>query len=192
MLQEPHNHCDYPKPLLPPLPQDKQEVALAHDLLKYMAAIGRPAPDNLNLPPPLVHDVSDAVVLGRALEKFIGGVYNTGLPPTVALDNIAEAGYIFYVIQLRCPPFRDCSYLHFVGTVQAFVVIAAFLQWLAKNGHGAQKNFACLCGNQRAEDGFCLVRTMVIDRNCSVAKVAVRLSGALVVATIYSRQLTWP
>ena len=35
------------------------------------------------------------------------------------------------------------------------------------------------------------MRTMVIDRNCSVAELAVRLSVALVVATIYSRHPTW-
>ena len=156
-----------------------------------MAGIGRAAVDNLNMPPPLVHGAGDAVVLGTALEKFIGAVYNTELPPTVALENIAEAGYIIYLIQLRSQPFRDCWYLHFVRTVQAFLVIAAFLQWLAKKGCGAQKFFACLCGNQRAEDGLCVVRTMVIDRNCSVAELAVRLSAALVVATIYSRPPTW-
>ena len=129
--------------------------------------------------------------MGTALEKCIGGVYNTELPPTVALENIAEAGYIIYPIQLRGQPLWDCWYLHSVRTVQAFLVMAAILQWLAKKGYGAQKFFACLCGNQRAKDGFCLVRTMVIDRNCSVAELAVRLSAALVVATIYSRHPTW-
>ena len=192
MLQELHNHCDNPKPVLPPPPpQEKQEVEPAFHLLKYMAAIGCTAPDNLNLPPPLVHAVSDAVVLGTAPKYFIGGFYNTQLPPTVALENIAKAGYIVDLIQLRCQPFRDCWYLHFVRTVQAFLVIAAFLQWLAKNGHGAQNCFTCVCGNQRAQDGFCVVRTMVIDRNCSVAELAVLLSAALVVATIYSRHPTW-
>ena len=143
MLQELHNHGDDPKPVLPPLPQDKQEAEAAFDLLKSMVAIGRAALDNLNLPPPLVHAASDAVVLGTALEKFIGGVYNTEQPPTVALENIAEAGNIIYLIQLRCQPFGDCWYLHFVRTVQAFVVIAAFLQWLAKKGVWGRKNF-CL------------------------------------------------
>ena len=50
----------------------------------------------------------NAVVLGTALEKFIRGVYNTELPPTVAMEDITEAGYIIYLIQLRCQPFRDC------------------------------------------------------------------------------------
>ena len=44
-------------------------------------------------------------------------------------------------------------------------MIAAFLQWLARNGHGAMKIVTCLCGNQRAEDGFCLFQTILIDRN---------------------------
>ena len=70
-------------------------------------------------------------------------------------------------------------------------MIFAFLQWLAKNGHGAQRFFACLCGNRRADDRFSLVRAMVIDRTCSVAKLAVRLSAAPLVATIYSRHPTW-
>ena len=35
------------------------------------------------------------------------------------------------------------------------------------------------------------MRTMVIDRNCSVAQLAVRLSAPLVVGTIYSRHPTW-
>ena len=65
-----------------------------------MAAIGLVAPDNLNLPPPLVHAASDAVLLGTAIEKFIGEVYNTELPQTVALENIAEAGYIIHLIEL--------------------------------------------------------------------------------------------
>ena len=151
-----HNHYDDPRPALPHLPQDKQEVEPAFDLLKCMAAIGRAAPNNLNLPPPLVHAVGDAVVLGTALEKFIGGVYNTEPPPTVAVENIAEAGYIIYLIHIRCQPYRDCSYLHFVRTIQAFLVIAAFLQWLAKNGHGAQKIFACLCGNRGQRTAFAL------------------------------------
>ena len=191
VLQELHNHCDDPKPVLPPLPQDKQEVEPAFVLLKSMPAMGLAALDSQNLPPPLVHAAGDAVVLGTALEKFIGGVYNTELPPTVAVENIAKGGYILYLIQLRSQPFRDCWYLHFVRTVQAFLVIPVFLQWHAKKGCGAQSFFACLCGNQRAEDGFCLVRTMVINRNCSVAELALRLSAALVVATIYSRHPTW-
>ena len=70
-------------------------------------------------------------------------------------------------------------------------MIATFLRRLAENGHGAQQFSACLCGDPRAEAGFCLERTMVIDRNCTVAELAVRLSAALVVATIYSRQRTW-
>ena len=56
---------------------------------------------------------------------------------------------------------------------------------------GHKNFFACLCGNQRVEDGFCLVRTMVIDRNCSVAELAVPLSVAVVVATIYNRAPIW-
>ena len=125
--QELHNHCDDTKPVLPRLPQDNQEVEPAFDPLKSMAAEGRAALDNLNLPPPLVHAAGDAVVLGTALEKFIGGVYNTELPPTVALENMVEAGYIICLIKLRCQPFRDCWYLHFVRTVRAFLVMAAFL-----------------------------------------------------------------
>ena len=39
VLQELHNHCDDPKPVLPPLPQDKQAVEPAFGLLKSMAAI---------------------------------------------------------------------------------------------------------------------------------------------------------
>ena len=132
VLQELHDHCDDPKPVLPPLPQDKQQVEPAFDLLKSMAAVGRAALDNLNLPPPLVHAACDAVVLGTALEKFIGGCFNTEPPPTVALENIAEAGYIIYLVHLRCQPFRDCWYLNCVCTVQAFLVIATFLQWMAK------------------------------------------------------------
>ena len=59
--------------------------------------------------------------------------------PTVAVANITEAGYIVYVIHLRCHPLRDWWYLQFVHTVQAFLVIAALLQGLAKKGHGPQK-----------------------------------------------------
>ena len=161
-------HCDDPKrDLPPPLPQDKQEVEPAFDLLKSMVPVGRAALDNLNLPPPLAHSAHDAVDMGAALEKFIGGVYNTELPLTVALEDINEVGYIIYLIQLRCQPFRDCSYLHFVRTLQGFLVIAAFVQCLAKNGQEPQKIFTCLCGNQTAEDGFCLVRALLIDHNCS-------------------------
>ena len=43
----------------------------------------------------------------------------------------------------------------------------------------------------QVEDGFCLVSTILIDRSCSVADLAVRLSAALVAATIYSRHPTW-
>ena len=92
MLQELHDHCNNPKLVLPPLRQDKQEVEPAFDLLKSMAAICRAALDNLNVPPPLVHVAGDAVVLGTTLQKFIRGVYHTDLPPTVPLENIAEAG----------------------------------------------------------------------------------------------------
>ena len=98
---------------MPPLPQDKQEVEPAFDLLKSMVAVGRAAPDNLNLPPPLVHAAGDSVVPGTALEKFIGGVYSTQLPPTVTLENIAEAGYIVYLIQLRCQALYFFSCLFF-------------------------------------------------------------------------------
>ena len=191
MLQELHNHCNDLKAVLPPLPQDKQEVEPAFDLPKSMAAIRRAAVHNLNLPPPLVHAAGDALCLGTALEKFIGGVYNTELAPTVALENIAEAGYIIYLIQLRYQPFRDSWYLHFVRTVQAFPVIAPLFAVAGEKGVWGTKIFACLCGNQRAEDRFCLVRTMVINRNYSVAELAVRLSAALIVGTIYSRHPTW-
>ena len=73
-----------------PPPQDKQKVEPAFALLKSMAAMSGAAPDNLNLPPLLVHAAGNAVVLNTALEKFIGGGYNTELPPTVALESIAE------------------------------------------------------------------------------------------------------
>ena len=168
VLQELQNHCDHPKPILPPVPQDKQEVEPAFDLLKSMVAEGRTALGNLAPPPPLAQVAHDAVVLGKALEKFIGEGYNTELPPTVALEDITEAGCMIYLVQLRCQPFRDCCHLHFVRTVQAFQVIAAFLKRLARHGHGAQKFFACVCGNKRAEDGFCLVWTILIDRSCTV------------------------
>ena len=139
VLHELQNHCDDPRAVLPLVPQDKQRVHSVFDLLKSMAAIGLAALDNLNLLPPLVHAACDAVVLGTTVEKFIGGVCNTQLPPTVALEDIAEGGYLIYLIQLRCQPFRDCRYLHFVRTFQPFLRTAAFLQWLAKNGHGAKK-----------------------------------------------------
>ena len=126
VLQELQNHCDDPEPDLDPMPQDKQDVPPAFDLLKSMAALGRAAHDNLNLPP-LVHAAHDTVVLGRALEKFIGGSYNTELPPTIALAGIAEARCIIYLIRVGCQPFRDCWYLHLGCRVQAFLVIAAFL-----------------------------------------------------------------
>ena len=38
VLQQLENHCDDPKPILPPLPQDKQEVEPAFDLLKSTTA----------------------------------------------------------------------------------------------------------------------------------------------------------
>ena len=69
-------------------------------------------------------------------------------------------------------------------------MISRLLHLLAKTGHGAQNFFACLCGNDRVEHGFCPVRTMVIDRNCSEAELAVGLSATQVVATIYSCHLT--
>ena len=56
---------------------DRQYGGPAFDLLKSMAAVGRTAPDNLILPPPLVHAAHDAVVLGMAAEKFIGGGFIT-------------------------------------------------------------------------------------------------------------------
>ena len=92
-----------------------------------MAPVGRAALENLNLPPPLVHAGHHAMVLGTAFAKFLDGVYNTELPPTAALENIVEAGYIIYRIHLRCQPFRDRWYPHFARTVQAFLVIALCL-----------------------------------------------------------------
>ena len=53
-----------------------------------------------------------------------------------------------------------------------------------ENGHGPEKNWS-----QRAEDGFCLVRTTKIDRNCWAAGPAVRLSAAVIVAAIYDGHL---
>ena len=83
-------------------------------------------------------------VLGTAFAKFLEGVYNTKLPPTVALENITEVGYIIYVIHLWSQRYWECRYLDFVRTVQAFMVIAAFLNRLAKKGHATQKLFNCL------------------------------------------------
>ena len=42
--------------------------------------------DKLSLPPPVAHAVHDAVVLTMAREKFIVEVYNTKVPPTVAVS----------------------------------------------------------------------------------------------------------
>ena len=159
--------------------------------MKSKAAIGRATRDNPILPPPLVHAPRDAVVLRTSLEKFIGRVYNTELPPMVALEDIVEARSIIYFIHLRCQPFRAIWSLHFVSTVQAILVMAAFVHSVSKNRHGAQKFLACLCGNQRAVDTFCLLRTLVIDCNCWLDEVVVRWSAALVVATIYRRHPTW-
>ena len=55
------------------LPHDKTEVEPVCDLLKSMAPVGRAPLDNLNLPLPLARVAHDAVVLGTALEKFMGG-----------------------------------------------------------------------------------------------------------------------
>ena len=87
-----------PSLFYPPLPQDKQEVEPALDLLKSMALVGRAALDKLSLPPPLAHAAHDAILLGTALEKFVGGVFNTQAPPTVAIKDITEAGDIIYLI----------------------------------------------------------------------------------------------
>ena len=73
MLQELQNHYDDPRRVLPPLPRDKQEVEPAFDLLRLMPLVGRTLQDTLNLPPAVAHGADDAVVLGTALEKFIGG-----------------------------------------------------------------------------------------------------------------------
>ena len=73
VLHKLQNHCDTIKPDLPPVPEDKMVVEPAFQLLKAMAAVVRAALANLNLPPPLVHVGHDAVVLGTALEKFLGG-----------------------------------------------------------------------------------------------------------------------
>ena len=54
-----------------------------------------------------------------------------------------------------------------------------------------KKVFPCVCGNHRAEEGLCLVRTIVIDRNCSLAELALLLSATLAVAPIYSRHPIW-
>ena len=48
-MQELHNHCDDPTPVLSPVPQDKPEVEPVFDVRKSMADIGRAAYDNLNL-----------------------------------------------------------------------------------------------------------------------------------------------
>ena len=109
VLQKVQNHCDNPKPILPPpANRFKQEVQPAFDLLKSMVAVGRAALDNTAMPPRLADTAHDAVVLGTTLEKFMGGVCNTKLPPTVALQYITKARYMIYLIRLRCQPFRDC------------------------------------------------------------------------------------
>ena len=98
----------------------------------------------------------------------------------VALEDITEAEYIIYFIQLRCQPFRDALFLHLILTVRGFLMVAAFLQCLARSGHRRQKCHTCLCGNQSVGHGFCLLRKIVMHRNCLVAKLAVRLSAAMV------------
>ena len=42
-----------------------------------------------------------------------------------------------------------------------------------------------------AEDGLCLVRTIVINGNCSMAEFVVRLSAGIIAVTIYSRHTSW-
>ena len=128
VLQDVQNHCDDSKPIPPALPEDKQEVDPAFDLLKPMAQVGWATVDKLTVLPPVAHAAHDAVLLGTALGKLIRGV---------ALEDITEAGYIIYLIQLRCEPYRDGWYLHFVRTVEAFLVVAAFLQRLSM----VQRNF---------------------------------------------------
>ena len=98
MLPELPNHCDHPEPIVPTVPQNNEEDAPAFDLSKSMAAVGRAALDKRSLPPPLADAAHKAVVLSTTLEKFIWGVYNTELPPTVALKEIIEVGYIIYSI----------------------------------------------------------------------------------------------
>ena len=97
-----------PSLFCPPLPQDKQEVEPTFDLLKSMVAVGRAAPDNLNVPPLMVHAAHDAVVFGTALQKFVGGIYNTELPPTVALEagggGGSRAGSLYAIPPPQPPP----------------------------------------------------------------------------------------
>ena len=172
----------------------KTEVERTFEFSKLMAPVGGAALDNLNPPPPVAHGPHDARAPSfwvRRLKNSSGGFYNTEVLPTVAPEDITEAGYIIYPTKLRYTPFRVYWFLHFVLTGHAFLVIAAFLPWLGRNGYGAKKFLTCVRGNQSVEGVFCFVWAIVIDCNCSVAELAVRLSAASGVARIYSCHPTW-
>ena len=51
------------------------------------------------------------------------------------------------------------------------------------------KIFTYWCAHHRAKDDVCLVQVILSHRNCLVAELVVRLSAAMIVAAIQSRQL---
>ena len=85
----------------------------------------------------------------------MGGVIKE-LPPTVASEDIAEARYMIYLIELRCQPYLVCWYLHVARIVEAFPVIAAFLKRMTRNGHGAQKFFHACVATRGLSTAFAL------------------------------------
>ena len=104
VVQELHKYCSEPKPDLRSYPEDKEEVEAVIDLLKALDPLGKAAVDNLALPPPTPPTLAaqDYIVLGIEHARVLDGIYNRAHTPTIALQHMCEAGYIVYLMYLRC------------------------------------------------------------------------------------------
>ena len=82
------------------------------DILNALAPIGEAPLDNPDLPPPppQTHAAQDCIVPGTPYAELLDGIYNKAHTRTVALQHMCEAGYIIYLVNLRCQPFPHASH----------------------------------------------------------------------------------
>ena len=145
-MHELHRYCSEPKPDPPPYPKDTQEVEDALHILKALAPFWEVALDNPAPPPPpnpcrprphsnghntcpisrwhLQHSTSPSVSLYHICLHLLLCTISAcifcsspHLLVSIALHYLCEAGYIIYLVHLRCQPFRDAWYLQLAHIV---------------------------------------------------------------------------
>ena len=174
-------------------PKDKQNFKATLDYFTAVENLGNAAMACTSLPEQTVDTAHDIFVLGSLLGLLRSGLFDTHLDSDVALTRVVAGGLGIFYLQhtTENKAFNVMWYVHIQRTVQSLLCTVANLQEMEKESGQTLDFYICLCGNQRIENLFSLVRTLVADRNCTDLELSSQVDHGALMAAIFTRHPEW-